>query len=75
MDHRVINNFIPFCTDAVTKLRPGKMQTTIATNWWWIYFLRATVKLERFVKLKEKNIEGNDLGTNSKKFKGDSELE
>lgn len=38
-------------------------------------FLRATVKLERFVKLKEKNIEGNDLGTNSKKFKGDSELE
>lgn len=37
-------------------------------------FLRATVKLERFVK-KKKNLEGNNLSTNSKKFKEDPELE
>lgn len=36
-------------------------------------FLRATVKLERFIKLK--NLEGNNLGINSKKFEGDPELE
>lgn len=36
-------------------------------------FLRATIKLERFVKFKN-NLGGNYLGTMSKKFKGDSEL-
>lgn len=36
-------------------------------------FLRASVELERFVQLK--NLEGNHLGINSKKFKGDPELE
>lgn len=32
-------------------------------------FLRAMVKLARFVKLKKKNFRGNNFGTNSKKSK------
>lgn len=37
-------------------------------------FLRVIVKLGRFVKLKKKNLGGNNLGINCKKFKGELEF-